>query len=303
MRSPKKILNYNIPKLWHTSIAIVKSLFCKKHRIAVCCIAKNENLYIREWVEYHKGIGVDSITIYDNNDTDGEHFDSVIEDYIQSGFCRIIDFRGKKKCQFEAYDNFYSQYGDEYDWIAFIDCDEFLTFGTEAKGNIKNILSSPRYLPFQMIHINWMCYGDCDQLDYENRNVIERFPNPIQPLDFKWHLSVPENDHVKTIVRGGLKTVYWIHPHYCCTPYYYCCNNKGEIIEMESPFSTHDFTFIYLRHYRTKSIGEYTKKIKRGYPDQSYEEAMAKLNLDDFFAVNTKSTEKETYAKELLKKQ
>lgn len=300
MRSIRKIATYNIPKLWYTFLAIISSIIFRKEKIAICCIAKNENLYIREWVEYHKTLGIDHITIYDNNDIDGEYFHDVLSDYIKTGFCNIIDYRGRKVCQLAAYNDYYQKYNSLFDWIAFIDCDEFITLGKNAKGTLKSILHSKRFIFYQMLHINWMCFGDNNQLDYDVRATIQRFPTPIYPLDFQWHLPFPENNHVKTIVRGGLKNVYWIHPHYCCTPYYYCCNALGNRIDTESPFTPYNFSYIYLRHYRTKSIGEYVKKIQRGYPDQTDIEAKAKLSIADFFVVNKKTPEKETYIQNLL---
>lgn len=77
----------------------------------VCCIAKDENLYIREWVEHYKNIGFTNVVIYDNNDEDDEQFDEVIEDYIKSGFAIIENFRGEKDCQqLRAYQNCYDKY-------------------------------------------------------------------------------------------------------------------------------------------------------------------------------------------------
>ena len=41
---------------------------------AICAIAKNENLYLKEWVEYHKNIGINKIFIYDNNGLTSEKY-------------------------------------------------------------------------------------------------------------------------------------------------------------------------------------------------------------------------------------
>ena len=35
---------------------------------AICAIAKNENNYINDWVNWHINIGFDHIYLYDNND-------------------------------------------------------------------------------------------------------------------------------------------------------------------------------------------------------------------------------------------
>ena len=107
----------------------------------VCCIGKNENKYVREYVEWYKKIGVTHIRIYDNNDVDGEHFEEVINDYIDSGFIDIVDYRGRKQCQMQAYHECYKELCLDYDWILFIDCgDEFLDFN-----GYKNNYCSYRY--------------------------------------------------------------------------------------------------------------------------------------------------------------
>ena len=46
--------------------------------------AKKENHYIREFVEHYKQYNADVIFLYDNNDIGGEHFEIVINNYIES---------------------------------------------------------------------------------------------------------------------------------------------------------------------------------------------------------------------------
>ena len=66
-------------------------------KVLLCCIAKLENLYIKEFVEYYKKLGFDNICLYDNNDEDGEHFEDVINDYIESGYVILKNVRGMKE--------------------------------------------------------------------------------------------------------------------------------------------------------------------------------------------------------------
>ena len=49
-------------------------------RVSLCAIAKCENLYIKEWVDYHLKLDFDHIYIYDNNEVDGERISDVIKD-------------------------------------------------------------------------------------------------------------------------------------------------------------------------------------------------------------------------------
>ena len=75
-----------------------------KVRVCLCVIAKDENLYVREFVQHYKQIGYDNIFLYDNNKKDGEHFEEVINDYIENGFVKIIDFRERNENSLPQWD-------------------------------------------------------------------------------------------------------------------------------------------------------------------------------------------------------
>ena len=174
-------------------------------QIALCCIAKLENEYIRFFIEYYKNLHFDKIILYDNNEINGERFEEVIGDFIQSGLVELVDFRGKIAPQMEAYQDAYDRYNKDYDWIAFFDCDEFLTF-VDGTDNIHSFLSREIFKPFQIIYFNWMVYGDNEMLDNDGRNVIERFKSPLTPYNFiTQYSSFPQNNFVKSMVRGGGK--------------------------------------------------------------------------------------------------
>lgn len=305
-----KYINYIVSlnrKLYHIWQYILqrydgrKSNYTKTGRIALCCIAKMENDYIRFFVEYYQRLHFDKIIIYDNNDPVGEKFEDVINDYIQSGFVEIVDFRGRKVAQLLAYQDCYDRINKLYDWIAFFDVDEFLTF-TDGGDDIHRFLNKKMFQPFQLMHINWKAYGDNDLLDNDGRNVIERFVEPL-PYDTKMYSrNLPENNHIKSIVRGGLSYVRWKKtPHTPKCIGYYCCNPLGESVSASSPFLDYDFTVAYIRHYNTKTVGEWVRnKMKRGTPDITEERWKKRLNLNFFFAFNKKTVEKLSYAESIL---
>ena len=96
-------------------------------KVALCSIGRLENQYAVEFVEWYKKLGFDKIFIYDNNHGDEEHFEDVLQQYINDGLVEITDFRDKEAAQLLAYNDCYEKHGKEYDWIAFFDFDEFLT--------------------------------------------------------------------------------------------------------------------------------------------------------------------------------
>ena len=37
----------------------------KKHQLSICAIFKNEAKFLKEWIEYHRLVGVDHFYLYD----------------------------------------------------------------------------------------------------------------------------------------------------------------------------------------------------------------------------------------------
>lgn len=267
----------------------------KQLKTLICCIGKNENRYVREYVEWYKHIGVTHIRIYDNNDIDGEYFDEVIKDYIDEGYVDIVDYRGRKLCQLQSYEECYKELGNEYDWVLFIDCgDEYLDFFVH--NNISDYLSEPCFDEYDMIHINLMTFGDNGNAYYSKGLLRDRFPKPIpydKPIAYLEH-GIPESYHVSSIVRGGLDEVLWrMTPH---TPYpcdLKCCNDSGEPVKANQPFAPYSFRKAFFKHYTTKTAEEYCDKMKRGFPDSIVDsERIKNLVETRYFRTNEVTKEK-----------
>ena len=240
----------------------------KELRTLVCCIGRKENQYIREFVEYNKMLGFTNICLFDNNYDGEDDFKEVIGDYIDSGFVILKDYRNRQVCQMDAYNECYETYKNDYDWIAFIDCDEFITFGSSALTSISQALSDERYKDYDMVHINWLMFNDSDLVHNDGRPVMMRFQKVAEPIDFcrAWE-NVPENFHIKSIIRGGLDGVVFKGPH---TPegVERCCDSVGNKVEGDKFLQPYNFTQLFIRHYSDKTIEEYADKITRGFPDQ-----------------------------------
>lgn len=267
-------------------------------KVCVCCIGRLENKYINEFIDHYLSLGVDKIFIYDNNYDGEEHFEDIIPNELLNEKVEIINFCNLSICQLKAYQNCYDKYNKEYDWMIFIDCDEYLYM--EGFVNIKDFLKQEKFNDYGLIHINWMNYGDCNNVIYENKPLKERFHTPILPLNWKKKLTVCENDHVKSIVRGGSRNVVWIGtPH---TPHSVlkCCNANGESCSSYSPFLPFDYSSAHFKHYSTKTIEEWVNiKIKRGFPDGN-KDYFKKVNpIKEFFKSNEITDEKINYLKNI----
>lgn len=263
-------------------------------KVAVCCIGRQENRYINEFIDYYISIGVDKIFIYDNNYDGEEYFEDVIPKSILNKKVEIIDYRNQSFVQLKCYQDCYDKHNSEYDWMLFVDCDEY--FYMNGFNNIKNFLSQDKFNKFDMIHVNIMNYGDDNQITYENKLLRERFVNPILPLNWKKNYQFSENNHISSLVRGRLNDVKWIAtPH---TPHgnLRCCDASGLKCDSHSPFLEFDFTYAHFKHYTTKTIEEWLDiKTKRGFPDGN-KDYFKKINIiDDFFKANEVTEKKLKY--------
>jgi hypothetical protein len=307
LRLAKKY-NYNLTREDRKSLYdIIKE---HKDKVALCCIAKNENKYIVEWVTHYKKLGFDKIFIYDNNDICGETLDDVLSNFINSNFVEVINYRGKiVKAQQNAYEDCYKQHGNEYDWIAFFDCDEFLELTTA--NNVKEYLADKVFIDYDIIKINWETYTDSGQLFYENKPVVERFVERYTKGNNNWSYDF----HIKSIIRGGLSTmIIWGTPHSPILHKLPVCDNCGEKIktwinaniihgktEYDASFNINvNYKMAKLKHYTTKSVEEYCEKIKRGYPDREYGHNFDDLNIRKYFEVNEETNKKRILFKNIL---
>ena len=279
-------------------------------KVAVCAIAKNENLYIREWVEWYKNIGMSKIFLYDHNDPDGERFDEVIGDYIESGFVEVIDVRGEEVssvifAEEEAYrvsiqhkcyvDCYYNRVSD-FDWVFFCDIDEFLKF--KYGYTLETFLNQDVFEDADTVCAPWVTYDDNDLLHYDDRPVVERF---TRESDYQWRL-------VKSFVRTNKKMYNDAMRHIIHTfrlegdrvkfadgSKLLYVNNVMNFYEVKE--STVNDSKCVVNHYKTKTIEEYLEKRynRLWAQDDIFAKPILETidkTLEDFFKYCKKTDEK-----------
>ena len=264
-------------------------------KVALCAIGRLENQYAVEYAEYYKSIGFDKIFIYDNNHDGEEHFEDVLQSYIDDGFVTVIDYRNKEATQLLAYNDCYSKYGNEYDWIAFFDFDEFLTLVKDK--DIKSYLS--HFEEFQGVKINWMIYTDNNLIKSDGRGILERFTTPME-YDKAVTYKFPENYHVKSILRTRNDFIWNGTPHNINGVKYADSDGKPT---NDSPFQKYSYESAYIKHFTTKTIDEYINgKYKKGTADRTNDSYKKNVNrIDYFFKINERTKEKEEYINSIIK--
>lgn len=249
--------------------------------IALCAIGRLENRYAREFVEHYLQMGFEHIFICDNNHDGEERFEDILGDKIAERTVSVHDYRNRVAVQAEAYNDIYREYGGQYDWIAFFDFDELLVMN--GGRSVKEWLASQPD-DADTVAVNWMCMTDGGMLHDDGRPMMERF-TVAMPYDRRVQYGFPENNHVKSFVRGGLSEVRFTNPHVPATP----GNHEP------SPFRPYDFSQAYLKHFVTKTVCEWlTGKCRKGVGDRSYESFERKYKYR-FFKYNERTEEKQRY--------
>ena len=262
-----------------------------KIKVCLCAIAKEQNLYIKYFLEHYKNLGYDHIFIYDNNDINDKKLEDVIKNYINNGFVPLIDYRGFKgkrnNPQLDAYYDCYENHNKKYDWLTFFDIDEYLILKPNGT-KIHEFLENERYKNCPIIKINWVLYSDNDQIKYENKSVLERF---TQVTKYKI-----DNYNIKSIMRANIPYYKFnrsYSPHYL----YYkvkSCSTSGKFIN--GTYYSHflDYKYAILNHYNTKTVTEDTKKLKKGIATSKLylSNRVLKFYFNRFFAINNKTKEK-----------
>ena len=214
----------------------LNSLRPQKYEInlAITAIAKNEAPYIREWIEFHRLVGVEKFFIYDNESTD--NLKEVLKPYIESGIVEYTYFPGRCR-QFPAYRDSIARNANRVKFMAIIDCDEFIT---PIKHN--TIPEFIEYLEQKIKHkidavgINWIMHGYNGHYDKQEGLVCENYSK----CDFNF-----------CIYKNFAKIV----------------NANGE--DMYGPFCHPYIEDIRINHYWSKSYSEMLQKFNRGMADNN----------------------------------
>ena len=113
-------------KLWAPGVEPAPPSSARKQSatyLGVCAIYRDEAPYLREWIEFHRLVGVERFFLYDNGSID-DHLEALAP-YIAEGTVVLHDWPGPRR-QLPAYEHCLNAHRDEARWIAFIDLDEFL---------------------------------------------------------------------------------------------------------------------------------------------------------------------------------
>ena len=179
-----------------------------KYELAMAAIFQNEAPYLKEWIDFHKALGVQHFYLYNNLSKDG--FRAVLKPYIAKGIVEVIEWHHVTNAdggnwptiQGLANNDAIAKAKKSAKWLAIIDIDEFLF--PMQKPDLIAFLKD--YEKFAAVSVNWQMYGT---------SHIENIPRGkwiTECLLMKAVTDHSANLQVKTIVQPQYVESYW-SPH------------------------------------------------------------------------------------------
>lgn len=171
-----------------------------KYELVICSLFRNEELYMKEWIEFHKLMGVQHFYLYDNGSSDRSV--EILQPYIAAGLVDLFSWPKETNNQAE---NLYNLQLPIYDhalelvkhtakWAAFIDLDEFL-FPVQEDNFIKLLQNYSRYAG---LAVNWQIFGT------SNRDTLYPDELLIEALTLRAPVQAENHHYVKSIVQPQL---------------------------------------------------------------------------------------------------
>jgi glycosyltransferase involved in cell wall biosynthesis len=230
-------------------------------KIACAAVVKNEARYLAEWLAWQFMLGFDTVVLMDNGSTDETL--AIAERFAAAYDVRRFHWADTSPSyQASAYDAVFRSMGQEFEWIAFFDADEFLLLDDGLE--LKTLLAAR---PEAAIAIPWAIFGSSGRQEMQAGLTVETYT----------HRSGAEfypNRHVKSIIRPA-------RTGRCATAHVF--EVDGAYVDLLGNALDWQFLGVLavdpayrggrLNHYFTRSQAEWQQKLARGYPDRERAQA------------------------------
>lgn len=102
--------------------------------VAICAVFQNNASQLKEWIDYHKKLGVDHFYLY--NQLSNDDYLNVLQHYIEIGEVTLIHWAKLSdpcKVKAEVYQNALAQSQGRSKWLLLLSIDEYLVIDDQAK--------------------------------------------------------------------------------------------------------------------------------------------------------------------------
>ena len=155
-------------------------------RTAICTIIKNEHRFLKEWIDWHLGLGFDAIYLFEDKGSDSH--ESIVAEYSNVVLRRyedddkvklILRHQENSQKQTDLYNWFGDTYCNVFDWVAFIDIDEFITFADNY--NLERLCKE--FSKHSAVLLNWRMMGASGHIKRPSCGVVEAYTQEEPPVE------------------------------------------------------------------------------------------------------------------------
>lgn len=191
------------------------AVYSFQYTLTACAIFNDEAPYLKEWIDYHKKVGVEHFWLYNNNSID--NYVEVLMPYIQEGTVTLIEWPSEikepeKQFQYFCYTVQVGAYNDALNkargvskWLALIDTDEFIVPSFEK--DVPTVLEK-NFSFVSGLCVNWQLFGT------SNVPKVESGQSMLKQLIWKMRWDKKNNNAYKSIVQP-LHVKKCVCPHRC----------------------------------------------------------------------------------------
>lgn len=229
-----------------------------KYNVSICSIFKDEADYLKEWIEFHRIVGVEHFYLYNNNSTD--NYLEVLSPYIKKGIVSLIDWP-KPQSQLSAYKNFMETRKNETRWVGLIDIDEFIIPNTTD--NIYDFLKDFNNKPAVIVY--WKLFGTSGKIKRDvSKLITEEFIVSRQKYSDIGKIFFNTNFEYDTQLKENSAAMHYLWSKWKgmkVPP----VNVFGKICMYGNNPVSSNLMPLQINHYLIKSYDEYiNKKSRRG---------------------------------------
>jgi hypothetical protein len=152
---------------------------CFKNELSIATMVRNEAPYLKEWIEYHKLVGVEMFYIYNNYSTDA--IEEVLRPYVESGevvYTRLpAEETHNLETQAQAFNDAIARCRNKTRWLAVIDAGEFIVpvHADKITSVIKEIERKIAHKKISALGVYWVLYGFSGHYKKTDGLVIENY--------------------------------------------------------------------------------------------------------------------------------
>jgi len=264
----------------HTLNAVARAGVPPRRTVCVVATARNEGLYLLEWIAYHRKIGAEAVFIYSNDNSDFS--DDLLRALALAGEITWIEnnLEAGGGAQPKAYGHAFGILPQVLDfrWSLVIDLDEFFAFDAARYRSLPDYIAWQETQHVDAIALNWVVFGSAGAGGWNDAPLTERFTKRLPWIDP--HIKSLSRTNICVHSRPHHASFDWLRPVVTLDSDGVVHQTKGGASFSANPRAER----AWVAHYFLKSAQEFVWKFSRNRGDHALSREMNPNLIDAGFA-------------------